>query len=135
MKTIKQHYEALLIIITFLSFFLFRKEAFGPNTYMIIGGIIGLYFVPVKMIASIVSIETKQKGMQVMSSLIIVAIIGTSLIAVNNKHVPGLEYSTYTLAGINAFFIMYVLFKDQERKAFLLHLAAMLFISALIDFI
>ncbi len=135
MKTIKRHYEALLIVIIFLSFFLFRKEAFGVNTYMVIGSVIGLYFVPVKMIASIVSIETKQTGMQVMSSLIIVAIIGASLIAVNNKHFSGISTIVYTLAGINAFFIIYVLFKDQERKAFLLHLAAMVFISTLIDFI
>ena len=135
MDTIKRQYEVILLIIVLLSFYLFRKEIFGIDTYLVIGGIVALYFVPVKLIVSISSIETKQTGLQVISSLIIAAIVGASLIAINNKHFPGLEYSTYALAGINAIFTIYALIKDQERKAFLLHIISMIIISVVIDFI
>ncbi|NDI99495.1 hypothetical protein GWA97_10460 [Flavobacterium sp. LaA7.5] len=133
MNTIKRYYEAFLLIIVTLAFFLFRKEALGVNTYMIVGGIIGLYFTPVKIIATVISIETKQTGVNIMSSLIIAAIIGTSLIAVNNKHFPALSTVAYALAVINIVFMIYTFFKDQERKLFLLHFVMVMLISVLLE--
>ncbi|KAF2515779.1 hypothetical protein E0W68_12555 [Flavobacterium salilacus subsp. salilacus] len=133
MNTIKRYYEVFLLIIVTLAFFLFRKEALGVNTYMIVGGIIGLYFTPVKIIATVISIETKQTGVNIMSSLIIAAIIGTSLIAVNNKHFPGLSTVAYALAVINIVFMIYTFFKDQERKLFLLHFVMVMLISVLLE--
>ncbi|AXG74110.1 hypothetical protein DVK85_07590 [Flavobacterium arcticum] len=135
MKTIKKYYEVFALMITLLSFFLFRQEVFSVNTYLIIGGIVALYFVPVKMIAAIVSLETKQTGLKVTSSIIITAIIAASLIAVNNKHFSGISTIVYTLAGINIIFMIYAFLKDQERKLFLLHMVMILLTSRLVAFL
>lgn len=132
-KTVKRYYEIVLLVTIILSFFLFRREVFTAYVYLAIGSIIAVYFLPIRIIRAVSNINTKQTGLQVMSSLIIGLLIAASLIAVFNKHFPGLLYTIYALTLINAFFILYSLFKDQERRAFLLHLLMLLFSSSLID--
>lgn len=135
MKILKRYYEPLLLIIVIIAFFLFRKELLGVNTYVILGSIIAFYFIPVKIIALIINPDSKQQGLTVLSSLIIAITIGASFIAVNDKNFIGLQTATYILAVINVIFMIYAFFKDQERKAFLLHLIIIGFISVMLDFI
>jgi ABC-type uncharacterized transport system permease subunit len=132
---IKKYYEAFMLLVVLLAFLLFRKEVFEAYVYLIAAAAIALYFVPVRIIAAITSINTKQTGVQVTSSFIIAGIIAVSLIAVSDKNFQGLSGILYTLAVINIFFMIYTFFKDQERKAFLLHFIMIILISWLLNFI
>ena len=132
---IKKYYEAFLLLIVVLAFFLFRRNVFAVNVYLTAAAVIALYFVPVRIIASFTNIDTVQTGVKVTSSIIIAAIIGTSLLAVADKHFPGLIEIAYLLSGINIIFMIYSFFKDQERKAFLLHLIMLMLLSAVTGFI
>ncbi|QYJ68692.1 hypothetical protein [Flavobacterium litorale] len=135
MKLLKPYYEPLLLIIIIITFLLFRKELLGANIYVILGSIVAFYFIPIKIIALIINPDRKQQGLTVLSSLIIAITIGASFIAVNDKNFTGLQTVTYVLAVINVIFMIYAFFKDLERKAFLLHLIIVGFISVMLDFI
>ncbi|MBE98554.1 hypothetical protein [Flavobacterium coralii] len=132
---IKKYYEAFMLLVVLIAFLLFRKEVFEPYVYLIAAAAIALYFVPVRLVAAIASIDTKQTGVQVTSSFIIAGIIAASLVAVSDKNFPGLSTILYGLAIINIFFMIYSFFKDQERKAFLLHFIMIILISWLLNFI
>ncbi|WP_297334161.1 hypothetical protein [Flavobacterium sp.] len=132
---IKKYYEAFMLLAVLVAFLLFRKEVFEASVYLIGAAAIALYFVPVRLIAAITRIDTKQTGVQVTSSFIIACIIGASLVAVSDKNFPGLNTIVYGLAIINIFFMIYSFFKDQERKAFLLHFIMIILISWLLNFI
>lgn len=132
---IKKYYEAFMLIALLLCFVLFRNEILNSNTYLIAGAAIALYFVPLRVAFNLFNSEIEHKGVQILSSIIIAVIIGVSLLAVNDKNFSGLSNIIYGLAFINITFMIYVFFKDQQRKLFLLHLIMILHISALLNFV
>lgn len=135
MKIIKKYYEYLLLAAVILIFFLYRREIINNDVYAILSGAIALYFVPIKLIKSVTNINTKQTGLQVVSSIIIASFIGITLILVYDKHFYGLKYIVYGLAVINFVFMIYSFFKDLERRTFALHFIIAIFASIIIDFI
>ena len=134
-RVIKKYYEAFLLVIVLLCFVLFRNEVFDSNTYLIAATAIALYFVPLRIAFNIFNSEIEHRGVQVISSIIIAAIIGVSLLAVNDKNYSGLSTMLYGLAIINVGFMIYALIKDEQRNPFLLHLIMILLISALLNFV
>ncbi|GGB85490.1 hypothetical protein GCM10007424_26930 [Flavobacterium suaedae] len=134
-RVIKKYYEAFLLVIVLLCFVLFRNEVFDSNTYLIAAAAIALYFVPLRIAFNIFNSEIEHRGVQVISSIIIAAIIGVSLLAVNDKNYSGLSTMLYGLAIINVGFMIYALIKDEQRNPFLLHLIMILLISALLNFV
>lgn len=132
MKNIlKYSYEIFIVLFLLAAFYIAMKTIIPPLAYYAIAGAGAAYFLIYK-IARRMYMDTSHKALYVVSSVIIAALIGMSILRLSLGGWKEIRIATQTLFYINIAIMIYCFLKAVEGRDYLAHFAMIFFTAYLL---
>ena len=130
-NTLKYSYEVFIVLFLLAAFYIAMKTIIPPIAYYIVAGAGAAYFLLYK-IAKRMYMDTSHKVLYVISSLIIAALIGMSVLRLYFGGWTEIRIATQTLFYINIAIMIYCFLKAVEGRDYLAHFAMIFFTAYLL---
>lgn len=132
MKMLKHSYEAVMVLLLLLAFYLSMKMYIPHLAYYITAGAGALYFVPFKTIKRFY-MDSPHKILYAVSSLVIAALIVLSMLRMYMGGLNEIRTATQVLFYVNIAVMLYCFLKAVEGRDYLAHFAMIFFTAYLLN--